>query len=118
MTVERGDLWWADLGEPRGSEPALRRPVLVLQADSFNRSRLQTVVVVSLTTNLRLAAAPGNVVCRPRGTGLLASSVVNVTQISTLDRRFLDERIGRLPAASLRQVDEGVRLVLGLTPIG
>lgn len=116
MTVERGDLWWADLGEPRGSEPALRRPVLVLQADSFNRSRLHTVVVVSLTTNLRLAAAPGNVVCRPRRTGLLASSVVNVTQISTLDRRFLAERIGRLPAVTLRQVEEGARLVLGLAP--
>jgi mRNA interferase MazF len=114
VSVERGELWWADLGEPRGSAPALRRPVLVLQADSFNRSRLQTVVVVSLTTNLRLADAPGNVVCRPRGAGLSERSVVNVTQLSTLDRRFLDARIGRLPAATLRQVEEGVRLVLGL----
>jgi mRNA interferase MazF len=118
LTVERGELWWADLGEPRGSEPALRRPVLVLQADSFNRSRLQTVVVVALTTNLRLAAAPGNVVCRSRGTGLREESVVNTTQIATLDRRFLHERIGRLPAAKLRQVEEGVRLVLGLAVIG
>lgn len=116
--MERGELWWADLGEPRGSEPALRRPVLVLQADSFNRSRLQTVVVISLTSNMRLAAAPGNVVCRTRGTGLSQPSVVNVTQISTLDRRFLDERIGRLPAATLRQVEEGVRLVLGLAQLG
>jgi mRNA interferase MazF len=118
VTVERGELWWADLGEPRGSEPALRRPVLVLQADSFNRSRLQTVVVVSLTTDLRLAAAPGNVVRRSRGTGLRESSVVNATQISTLDRRFLHERIGRLPTATLQQVEDGVRLVLGLGPIG
>jgi mRNA interferase MazF len=117
VTVERGELWWADLGEPRGSEPALRRPVLVLQADSFNRSRLQTVVVVSLTTNLRLAAAPGNVVCRPRGNGLRGSSVVNATQISTLDRRFLRGRIGRLPGTTLRQVEDGVRLVLGLSSI-
>ena len=117
MTVERGELWWADLGEPRGSEPALRRPVLVLQADSFNRSRLQTVVVVSLTSNLRLAAAPGNVVCRPRGTGLREISVVNATQVSTLDLRFLDERIGHLPAATLRQAEDGVRLVLGLSSI-
>jgi mRNA interferase MazF len=117
VTVERGELWWADLGEPRGSEPALRRPVLVLQADSFNRSRLQTVVVVSLT-NLRFAAAPGNVVCRSRGTGLRESSVVNATQISTLDRRFLHERIGLLPTATLQQVEDGVRLVLGLDPIG
>jgi mRNA interferase MazF len=118
VTVERGELWWADLGEPRGSEPALRRPVLVLQADSFNRSQLQTVVVVSLTTNLRLAAAPANVVCRPRATGLRESSVVNATQISTLDRRFLHGRIGRLPAVILRQVEDGVRLVLGLSSIG
>jgi mRNA interferase MazF len=118
VTVERGELWWADLGEPRGSAPALRRPVLVLQADSFNRSRLQTVVVVSLTANLRLAAAPGNVVCRPRGTGPRESSVVNTTQISTLDRRFLHARIGRLPTAVLRQVEDGVRLVLGLSSIG
>jgi mRNA interferase MazF len=92
--------------------------VLVLQADSFNRSRLQTVVVVSLTTNLRLSAAPGNVVCRPRGTRLREPSVVNVTQISTLDRRFLHEKLGRLPAATLRQVEDGVRLVLGLDPLG
>jgi mRNA interferase MazF len=114
MTVQKGELWWADLGEPRGSEPALRRPVLVVQADGFNRSKLQTVVVVSLTTNLRLAAAPGNVVCRSRGTGLAEPSVVNATQISTLDRRFLGERIGRLPPAALRQVEDGLRLVLGL----
>jgi mRNA interferase MazF len=118
VTVARGELWWADLGEPRGSEPALRRPVLVLQADSFNRSRLQTVVVVSLTTNLRLAAAPGNVACRPRGSSLRERSVVNVTQISTLDRRFLHERIGRLPAGTMREVEDGVRLVLGLSSIG
>jgi len=117
VTVVRGDLWWADLSEPRGSEPALRRPVLVLQADSFNRSRIQTVVVISITTNLRLSAAPGNVLCRPRGTGLREASVVNVTQVSTLDRRFLDQRIGRLSAGSLRQVEDGVRLVLGLASV-
>jgi mRNA interferase MazF len=87
---------------------------VVLQADSYNRSRIQTVVVVSITSNLRLSAAPGNVVCRPGGTGLREASVVNVTQISTLDRRFLDQRIGRLPAGTLRQVEDGVRLVLGL----
>lgn len=90
----------------------------MLQADSFNRSRLQTVVVVSLTANLGLAAAPGNVACPPRGTGLRESSVVNATQISTLDRRFLHERIGRLPTATLRQVEDGIRLVLGLSSIG
>lgn len=114
MVAQRGDLWWADLGEPRGSEPALRRPVLVVQADSFNRSQLRTVVVVSLTTNLKLAGAPGNVLCRPRGTGLTRTSVVNVSQVSTLDRRLLLERIGTLPPHVIRDVEEGVKLVLAL----
>lgn len=112
--IQRGELWWADLGEPRGSEPALRRPVLVLQADSFNRSRLQTVVVVSLTTTLRLAEAPGNVLIRARQSGLPQASVVTVTQIATLDRRFLIKRIGSVRDAMMRAVDEGVRLALDL----
>lgn len=112
--IRRGELWWADLGEPRGSGPGFRRPVLVLQADSFNESRIDTAVVVSLTSNLALAAAPGNVVCRRRGTGLRTASVVNASQISTLDRRFLLERIGRLPADLLAAVEAGVALVIGL----
>ena len=112
MTIERGELWWADLGEPRGSQPALRRPVLILQADAFNRSRLATVVVASLTSQMKYAAAPGNVTCRPRGTGLRSPSVINVSQISAIDRRFLLERIGRLPAHLMRDVVDGVRLVL------
>lgn len=114
MVVQRGDLWWADLGDPRGSEPALRRPVLILQADSFNRSKLKTVLVVSLTSHLKYAAAPGNVVCRPRAAGLTKPSVINVSQISTLDRRFLLQRIGTVPPHVLREVEEGVGLALGL----
>jgi mRNA interferase MazF len=114
VVIQRGELWWGDLGDPRGSGPGLRRPVLVLQADNFNKSRLTTVVVVSLTTNLSLAAAPGNVVVRPRGTGLSVPSVVNVTQLTTLDRRFLIERIGRLPVSAMEEVEDGVRLVLAL----
>ncbi len=114
MVVQRGELWWADLGEPRGSQPALRRPVLVLQANAFNRSNLNTVVVASLTSNLALAAAPGNLVCRPRGTGLGKTSVVNVSQISSVDRAFLLERIGTLSSRAMRDVDEGVKLILGL----
>ena len=114
MIVQRGELWWADLGQPRGSEPALRRPVLVLQADAFNRSRLATVVVASLTTQLKYATAPGNVTCRPRGTGLPSVSVINVSQISAVDKAFLGERIGQLPSHLMRDVEEGVKLVLGL----
>lgn len=112
--MQRGELWWADLDEPRESAPALRRPVLILQSDDFTHSRIGTVVVVALTSNMKLAAAPGNVVCRPRGTGLPSPSVVNVSQIATLDRRFLLERIGRLPPQALDEVEDGVRLVLEL----
>jgi mRNA interferase MazF len=114
VVVRRGELWWADLGTPRGSGPGLRRPVLIVQADAFNQSRIGTVVVASLTTNLELAAAPGNVTCRPRATHLPQTSVINVSQLSTLDRRFLVQRIGTVAAAALREVEEGLRLVLGL----
>jgi mRNA interferase MazF len=114
MVIERGELWWADLGEPRGSAPALRRPVLVVQADDFNRSRIQTVVVATLTSNLALASAPGNVTCRPRGTGLTRASVVNVSQLATVDRRCLLERMGKLSRTTMEEVDEGLLLVLGL----
>jgi mRNA interferase MazF len=86
----------------------------VLQADAFNRSRLATVVVASLTTQLKYATAPGNVTCRPRGTGLPAVSVINVSQISAVDKGFLGERIGQLPSHLTRDVEEGVKLVLGL----
>lgn len=112
--IQRGELWWADFGRPRGSGPGLRRPVLVLQSDAFNRSAIRTVVVAPLTTHLELAAAPGNVLCRARITGLAKPSVVNVSQISTLDRGFLLERIGRLPVPLVREVEAGVRRVLGL----
>lgn len=87
---------------------------MVVQTDSFNESRLKTIVVASLTSNLGRAAAPGNVLCRPRVTGLPKPSVVNVSQISSVDRQYLLRRAGRLPQATLKQVDEGLRLVLGL----
>lgn len=95
MVVERREVWWADLEEPRGSEPGYRRPVLIVQADSFNRSRLRTVVVVALTSNVRLLDAPGNVLLGRRETSLSKDSVANVTQVLTLDERFLIERVGR-----------------------
>jgi len=112
--IHRGELWWADLGEPRGSAPALRRPVLVIQAESYNRSRLRTVMVIALTTNRRLAAMPGNVFVPASTAGLPSDSVVNVTQLATLDRDDLATRIGALPAWMVAAVERGLRRVLGM----
>ena len=112
--MQRGEVWWADLGRPRGSEPGLRRPVVVVQANEYNRSALRTVVVACFSSNLDLAAAPGNVLCRPRATGLPKPSVINVTQIATLDRSALLERAGRLPPRLLDEMNAGLSLVLDL----
>ena len=112
MVVERSEIWWADLGEPEGSEPGFRRPVLIVQADAFNRSRLQTVIAVVLTSNLRLIEAPGNVLMPAKATGLPRDSVANVSQLITLDREFLTEKVGRLRGALLKDVDNGLRLIL------
>jgi mRNA interferase MazF len=112
--IARGELWWADLGLPRGSAPALRRPVLIVSADQYNRSRLRTVTVVVLTTRTQLAALPGNVRI-PADVGRLPEdSVVNVTQIATIDRSSLESRIGSLPDWLLAQVDAGLERALGL----
>ena len=114
MVVERGDIWWADLREPEGSEPGFPRPVLIVQADAFNRSRLQTVIAVVLTSNLRLVDAPGNVLMPARATGLSKDSVANVSQVITIDRDFLTEKAGRLRGQLLRDLENGLRLVLAL----
>jgi mRNA interferase MazF len=112
--IRRGEIWWADLAEPRGSEPGFRRPVVVIQSDAFNRSRIGTVVVAAITSNLELADAPGNVRLLRRESKLPRESVVKVSQLLTLDRRFLSERVGRLPASAAGQIDAGLRLVLSL----
>lgn len=107
-------MWWADLGEPAGSEPGFRHPVLVVQSDAFNRSRLRTVVSVVLTSNLRLVDAPGNVFVPGKAAGLPKDSVANVSQIVTLDREVLSELAGRLRGQVLKDVESGLRLVLAL----
>ena len=112
--MKRGEVWWAELPEPIASEPGFRRPVLILQADQFNRSRINTVVAAAITSNMKLAAAPGNVSLPKRSANLGRESVVNVSQIVTLDKSFLRERVGRLQDPKLREVEEGVRLVLAL----
>lgn len=114
MVVRRGDIWWADLDVPRGSEPGYRRPVLVVQADAFNRSRIRTVVGVVLTSSIRLLDAPGNVLLETAESGLPRDSVANVSQVVTLDREFLAERQGRVSPETLGEVERGLRLVLDL----
>lgn len=111
--IQRGEIWWADLGEPRGSAPARRQPVVVVQHDSFNASRIRTVVVAAITSNLRLATMPGNVLV-PATTGLPQDSVVNVTQLATLDRSDFLERVGSLDPWLIGALDDGIRRVLDL----
>lgn len=112
--MKRGELWWVDFGKPIGSAPGYRRPALVVSADRFNRSRLATLVVAAVTSNARLSDAPGNVDVESSTSGLDKPSVVNVSQLLTIDRRLLESRIGALSTAELRRVDSGLRLSLGL----
>lgn len=112
--IQRGEVWWADLAEPVGSEPGHRRPVVVVQADAFNRSRIDTTIVAVLTSNLGLVAAPGNVLVAAEQSGLKRDSVLNVSQLATVDRAALTERVGQVTGHSLAAIDEGLRLVLGL----
>jgi len=112
--VNRGDIWWADLGYPKGSGPGYTRPVLVVQSDPFNNSRIQTVIVAVISSNLRLAEAPGNVSLSAKKSGLPKDSVVNVSQILTLDRGELLDQAGQLDSGLLQKVDDGLRLVLAL----
>jgi mRNA interferase MazF len=114
VPVIRGEIWWADLPDPRGSGPGFRRPILVIQANSFNQSRIQTVLVAVVSSNLRLADAPGNVLLPAKLSGLPKDSVINVSQLLTLDRSFLLEEAGKIPSRLLAEVDAGLRLVLEL----
>ncbi len=112
--MERGEIWWAKLPDPTASEPGFRRPVVVVQSNAFNRSKIRAVIAVVLTSNLRLAEAPGNILVPASDSGLPKDSVANVSQVMTVDRTFLTERCGRLPAHMMRSIDEGLRLVLSL----
>ena len=113
MVIGQGEVWWADLPVPTGSGPGFRRPVVVVQGDALNRSRIATVVCVPLTSNLRWETAPGNVLLLARLTGLSKDSVANVSQIITLDKHLLTERAGKLPRAKLELVFSGIDVVLG-----
>lgn len=113
MVIAQGEVWWADLPAPRGSEAGFRRPVVVVQGDTLNRSRIATVVCVPLTSNLNWADAPGNVLLKSRATGLPKESVANVSQIVTLDKTTLTERTGKLSTPTLELLLSGIDVVLG-----
>ncbi|EIJ33140.1 type II toxin-antitoxin system PemK/MazF family toxin [Thiothrix nivea] len=112
--MKRGEIWWASLEEPRGSEPGYKRPVVIISSDAFNQSKIQTVIVAIVTSNLRLANAPGNISIAKRDSGLSKESVINVSQILTLDKSFLVEKVGRLPDKKISALDEGLKLSLSI----
>ena len=114
VELAQGEIWWADLPEPQGSGPGLRRPVVIVQGDPLNRSKIATAICVPLTSNVAWVKAPGNVLLSAKATGLPKDSVANVTQVVTLDRDFLREPAAKLPPKLLQQVDAGLRLALGL----
>jgi mRNA interferase MazF len=114
VVIRRGEIWWGALPVPRGSEPGLDRPVLVIQSDAFNRSRIQTVIALVITSNVRLAHAPGNVFLNRRDSGLPRNSVVNVSQVITLDKSFLKRRVRLIARPTLDRVEAGLRLVMSL----
>jgi mRNA interferase MazF len=113
VVISQGEVWWADIPRPVGSEPGFRRPVVVVQGDALNRSRIATVVCVPLTSNLKWADAPGNVLLPARSTSLPKDSVANVSQIVALDKSFLTERTGKLSAAKVELLISGIDVVLG-----
>lgn len=110
----RGEIWWANLPEPLASEPGYRRPIVIVQDDIFTQSRISTVIVVIITSNTQLAQAPGNVLLPHEATGLPRDSVANVSQIFTVDKTFLVERVGSLPEHLQEEIDEGLRTILYL----
>jgi mRNA interferase MazF len=112
--MTRGDIWWVDLGIPFGSEPGFRRPVIIIQDDSFNDSNINTIIVVPLTTNLHLSEAPGNFLLTKKETALPKDSVVNISQLATIDRERFLKKVSNLKAKHLIKINEGIRLILSL----
>jgi mRNA interferase MazF len=114
VVIRRGEVYWADLGAAHGSRPAKRRPVLVIQSDSYNDSRLATVLAAVVTSNTSLATIPGNVFLPVAATGLPRDSVLDVTALVTLNKTDLSDRVGLVPASIMREADRGLRRVLAL----
>ncbi len=114
MVINRGEIWWANLPEPTGSSPGFRRPVLIIQSDKFNHSRINTAVILIISTNLKLANSEGNILITSKQSGLPKDSVINVSQLFTIDESLLDEYVETLSERKMEQLDTGLRLVLSL----
>ena len=112
--MERGSIWWAYIGEPQGSAPGYRRPVVIIQAENFTRSRLHTVLVAAISSNLKLAEAPANIYIPAEISRLLRDSVINVSQIIAIDKAFFEEKVTDLPAKYIYLLDSGLRLIMDL----
>lgn len=112
--MNRGEIWWASLPDPVGSTPGYKRPLLIIQLNEFNKSKINTVIAAAITTNTRLATAPGNVLLSVKNSRLPKESVINISQIITVDKSFLTEKVHTLASTIMAQVDEGLRLVLKL----
>ena len=110
----RGEIWWASLPVPRGSEPGYRRPVVIVQSDAFNRSEISTIIVAAISSNLRLTEAPGNIYLKRRESRLPKDSVINVSQLLTLDKKYLSEKAGKLSPKHMLELEEGLKTVLSL----
>ncbi len=112
MSIKQGDIFWVDFGSPRGSEPGYRHPHVIIQNNVFNASKINTVVVCALTSNLRWAKSPGNVLLKKGEGNIPKDSVVNISQIATVDKAFLEEKIGALPPLKIKQIIDGVKLLI------
>ena len=112
--MKKGEIWWASLGEPRGSEPGFRRPIVIVSSNEFNDSKINTVLAAVITSNVRLADAPGNVLLEKKHSKLAKDSVINVSQIITVDKEYLTEKLSKLSAQYMNALNDGLKLVLGL----
>jgi mRNA interferase MazF len=115
MVIKRGEVWWASLSDPKGSEPGYRRPVVIIQSNPFNESKINTVIISAISSNLQLAKAPGNIkLGKSKSLGLKKESVLNVSQIYTVDKSFLTQKIGKLTPNQINELNEGLKLVLSI----
>ena len=115
--MKRGEIWWVNLPAPRDSEPGYKRPVVIIQADSFNHSKIKTVICSVLTSNLKLLKAPGNILLAEKSTGLSKDSVLNISQIITIDKSFLDSKVGELTRKQLIKLENGLKLIFSISEL-